>query len=248
MPVTKGQGNPDWTRDETILALDLLYRHGRPIDKNHQDVRDLSAFLTEVIIHPLETRNGSFRNSDGVALKLQNLLSAVEPGRGLSFSATDEDVVKDFPRDRAADLAIVAEALKRTLLSNAAPIPPAPPGDEEFVEGAWLTGRHRQRDARLRKKLLAKLRNQQLKCEVCGLSRPALERSLQESLFEAHHTIPLATAEGMRSTRVKDMALLCACCHRFIHKLISNNRRWVGVEEARTLIQAAEYKTPDTAS
>jgi 5-methylcytosine-specific restriction protein A len=26
MPITKGQGNPNWTREETILAMDLLVR------------------------------------------------------------------------------------------------------------------------------------------------------------------------------------------------------------------------------
>jgi 5-methylcytosine-specific restriction enzyme A len=41
MPVTKGHGNLDWTRDETILALDLLYRFGKPLDRRHDAVAEL---------------------------------------------------------------------------------------------------------------------------------------------------------------------------------------------------------------
>jgi len=243
MPKTRGQGNPDWTRDETILALDLLYRHGKPVDKNHRDVRDLSAFLKKIAIHPVASRNDSFRNVDGVALKLQNLFSAVEPGKGLSFSRTDVAVVKDFPRTRADQLGLVAEALKKAFLSTKSPNVVLPNEDEEFEEGAWLTARHRQRESRLRKKLLEKFGNQQLVCESCGLSRPDLERSLQESLFEAHHTIPLAAAEGVTTTRVKDMALLCACCHKLIHKVISAKKRWIDVVEIRELIRVTQHGT-----
>lgn len=233
MPITKGHGNPDWTREETILALDLLYQHGRPLDRHHAEVQELSEFLREIGIHPQETRAESFRNPDGVALKMQNLFSAVEPGRGLSFSRTDGALVKDFPREAAAKLAALAQTLRKSLRVGSSTETSSE--DELFVEGQWLTTRHRQRDARLRKRLLDKWRNEHLKCEICDFSASTLTRDLQECLFEAHHTIPLADAEGERATKLKDMALLCACCHRFIHKLISNKRRWVGVEEARSL-------------
>lgn len=195
MPVTQGHGNPDWTREETLLALDLLYQHGKPLDRHHQDVQELSILLRNATIYPPERRNEKFRNPDGVALKMQNLLSAVEPGRGLSYSKTDFAVVTDFPKSRAGELSNIANALRQSLSTNAWP-------DEweldEFVEGEWLTARHRQRDARLRKKLLSKFKDTALKCEICEFSPPSLTRELQESFFEAHHNVPLAAAEGTR--------------------------------------------------
>ncbi len=234
MPETKGQGNPDWTREETILALDLLYRHEKPLDRHHEEVIALSALLRQAAIHPLERRRPNFRNPDGVALKLQNLLSAIEPGRGLGASRGDKAVVDDYPRARKDEVATIARSLRSTLGQE--PAPETMPQDEVFVEGRWLTARHRQRDQRLRQRLLAKLRGTELRCEICEVSPPPLDRELQESHYEAHHRIPLAEAEGERTTRVADMALLCACCHRLIHKLIARDKRWVGVEEARLIL------------
>lgn len=89
MPVTSGHGNPDWLPDETLLALDLLYRHEKPIGKTHQDVISLSKLLRETPWHPKKVRKDNFRKADGVALKLQNRQSALDPARGLSSSKTD---------------------------------------------------------------------------------------------------------------------------------------------------------------
>ena len=83
MPVTQGAGNPDWNRDETLLALDLLYRHDTPIHKGHDDVAELSTLLRAARIHPLEGRRPSFRNADGVALKLQNLSARAAIGSSI---------------------------------------------------------------------------------------------------------------------------------------------------------------------
>ena len=239
MPVTQGHGNPDWTREETILALELLYKHGKPIDKKHSEVVALSDLLQHTNIHPVEKRTAKFRNPDGVALKLQNLFSAVEPGKGLSFSKTDLATVSDFPRSKSGQLSEIANAI-REAVQGLQPVPIEEIVKEEvFVEGRWLTARHRQRDARLRVRLLEKHRASGLKCEVCDFSPPKFDRATQESFFEAHHKIPIATAEGQRITKVSDMALLCACCHRFIHRLISRERRWVSPSEARHQLDGA---------
>lgn len=233
MPVTQGHGNPDWSREETMLALELLYRHGKPVDRHHADVLELSLLLRSANIHRVEKRNERFRNPDGVALKLQNLLSAVEPGRGLSYSKTDLAVVQDFPKERTSELSRICIALRSAIIGDPVPVRE---DDEEFLEGRWLSARHRQRDARLRKRLLKKYVDQPLQCEICDFFPPDMERTWQESFFEAHHKIPLAAAEGLRVTKLADVALLCACCHRFLHTLISQNRRWMGIEEARSVL------------
>lgn len=238
MPVTKGAGNPDWTWDETLLALDLLYRHSVPVDRNHPDVRDLSSALRTAEIHPKDGRKDNFRNPDGVSLKLQNLQSAIDPTRGLSSSKRDREAVAEFPISRKRELAEIAAAILRELSNE--PQPSEVPQDEVFIEGHVITAAHRRRDARLRRRLLDKRTEERLICEICDFSPPSLTRTLRESFFEAHHIVPLSDAVGQTSTRVADMVLLCAGCHRFIHKLISWRKQWVSVETARTLMKSAD--------
>lgn len=234
MPVTKGAGNPDWTWDETLLTLDLLYRHGAPLDKRHVDVIALSERLRSAAIHPEEVRKDSFRNPDGVALKMQNLQSAIDPTRRLSSSRTDRAVASAYPPTEKEVVAKVAAQILGELAQ--APQIEDVPEDELFIEGQVLTSSHRRRDRRLRRRLLDKCSDQGLICQVCDFSPPPLARDLMESFFEAHHLVPLSHATGETSTRVRDMALLCAGCHRFIHRLISRSKRWVEIPEARLAI------------
>lgn len=238
MPITQGAGNPDWSRDETMLALDLLYRHGAPIHKGHEDVAELSQLLRTASIHPVAAQRPSFRNADGVALKLQNLKSAINPSRGLSSSTTDRQLVAEFPPSHAQELAALASLIREAISSGEAVEPI--PDDELFVEGQLLTSRHRRRDRRLRKKLLEQTSDDQLVCAICKFAAPRLNRQLRESFYEAHHIRPLADTKGVTSTRVADLSLLCAGCHRFIHKLITISKRWVSLTEARASLHVVE--------
>lgn len=238
MPITQGAGNPDWQRDETLLALDLLYRHDRAIDKHHDDVVELSSLLRSALIHPHTERKPSFRNADGVALKIQNLLSAVDPTRGLSSSRLDRELVSEFPRQRATELAELAAKIRSAIFHGEAV--EALPEVEAFAEGHLLTSVHRRRDRRLRKTLLAQKSDEALICAVCDFKPPKMSRSLRESFFETHHVRPLAEFAGTTTTRVSDLSLLCAGCHRFVHRLIASRRGWVSVADARDLRRGDE--------
>jgi len=227
-------------RDETILALGLLYRHGRPLDDQHPEVIALSTLLRNAALVPAELRQANFRNPDGVALKMQNLRSALDPERRLRSSRMDRQIVEEFPPGAAVELASLAEVV-RSQIEIGGPSPQHVPGDdvEEFPEGRLLTRIHRvrERDPKLRRRLLATREGTTLACDACGFSRPRLERSWQESLFEAHHLIPLAEAAARR-TRLSDMALLCACCHRLIHRIAIERRQWVQPQELRKALGA----------
>ncbi|RQQ41635.1 hypothetical protein DF145_34655, partial [Burkholderia stagnalis] len=63
---------------------------------------------------------------------------------------------------------------------------------------------------------------------------------LEEAHFEAHHIIPLSST-GIRITRLSDLALLCANCHRLLHRAIAVEKRWLTVAEGRAIcgIQSA---------
>lgn len=62
-----------------------------------------------------------------------------------------------------------------------------------------------------------------LTCEGCGLDgEAAFGRDLAMSAMEAHHLVPVADMpEGGREVSTDDFAVLCATCHRLIHRLQS---------------------------
>ena len=66
MPVTKGQGNPTWTFEETLLALDLIQRATpRVPGKTSPEVAEVSKTLAP---GRLEARHGAL--ADQVSLEL----------------------------------------------------------------------------------------------------------------------------------------------------------------------------------
>ena len=101
------QHNPAWTWDETVLAYEVLVREylgGAPQlpDRRHTAVVDLSDLLHLLPIHPVRVRQDSFRNPNGVARKLGNLLYVHTTGdRGSGHhSGMDERVVAAFREAR----------------------------------------------------------------------------------------------------------------------------------------------------
>lgn len=234
MARTSGHGNPNWTRDETILALDLYLRlDGRVPSPKSAEIQELSKILRSLPYHVESAKQPSFRNPDGVGFKLMNLRQ-VATGRGLgNVSSTDRDVWENYgsrPKE--------VFALANSILSAIQTIAPEeiPPDLEELPEGKILTAIHlrRERNPKVRKMLLEHHRKTGLKCEICGLSRPSLVLELQESLFEAHHVVPLSKA-GERRTTLRDLSLLCACCHRLIHRAMINHKAWITIDEAKLI-------------
>lgn len=240
MAATKGHGNPAWTRDETILALALYHRIGGRISAaNSEGISELSRTLRSLPIHAIENRQPSFRNDASVRFKLQNLHGAIT-GRGLDHISKMDRQVADAFGNRQKDTKQISEAIHRQAqLLSPHDFGQHPEETEEvFQEGRILSKTHfvRERSGRLRKKLLARHEKNGLECQICGMSKPALPRFLQESLFEIHHIQPIAEYGPTDQTKLSDLALLCACCHRAIHRLISVQGEWISVATARNTI------------
>jgi 5-methylcytosine-specific restriction enzyme A len=49
---------------------------------------------------------------------------------------------------------------------------------------------------------------------------------------ECHHTLPLSEAAFVRKTRLRDLAIVCANCHRMLHR----GRPRISVEALRELM------------
>ncbi len=182
MAVTKGHGNPNWTRDETILALDLYFDCENQIpSSNDSRVKELSELLRSFPYHAQAARKDSFRNSDGVAFKLQNLRQ-VATGKGLgNTSKMDQEIWKELGSDREKTKHLanlirsgirIIEGVKEDFSEY-----------EVFPEGRMVTETHlkRERDIRIRGKLLDKrMLEGGLTCDMCGCG-PAYSYSIFEA-------------------------------------------------------------------
>jgi 5-methylcytosine-specific restriction enzyme A len=96
--------NPDWIRDEVILALDLYIRANRQqLPAAHPEVIRLSELLNRLPIHPHAMRDETFRNPNGISMILGNFLG-VDPDHqtpGLSRNnCLHEEVWRDFAGTR----------------------------------------------------------------------------------------------------------------------------------------------------
>jgi len=237
MAITSGHGNPNWTREEVVLALDLYFEcRERVPSANDPRVRALSEVLRAFPHHSLAARKESFRNPDGVAFKLQNLRQ-VDTGKGLgNVSKIDREVWNEFATtpDKVKEIA----ALIRAGISTLYHVREDEAEYEVFAEGRVVTETHvrRERNSKLRIQLIEKRRkDNRLFCELCGRFPRGLSETVGDAIFEAHHIVPLATGEA-RSTKLSEMALLCACCHRLIHRAIAAEGKWLSLDDAKKVI------------
>jgi 5-methylcytosine-specific restriction protein A len=185
----------------------------------------------------------NFRNPNGVYMKLGNFCaidpSYTSPGRkGLTRGGKgDREVWGDFS-NRPKELALAAAAITATVESGfASEDAGEPEGISEAPEGRLLTRLHitRERNAKLvaeKKKAAFKLHGR-LACEACGFDFSKVYGERGAGFIEAHHLRPLHQIAPGTKTRLEDLVLLCANCHRIIHA----GKPWLSFSELTALIQ-----------
>jgi 5-methylcytosine-specific restriction protein A len=94
--------NPDWVREEVILACALVADNGwRELRASDPQVRDLSELLQRMPIHAVEARGKNFRSPDSVSRKTADLMTA-HPGyvgKRTKGGKTDREVLQEFLQD-----------------------------------------------------------------------------------------------------------------------------------------------------
>jgi predicted HNH restriction endonuclease len=112
----------------------------------------------------------------------------------------------------------------------------APADDEEGEEGRTLLRLHRMRERNLRlvrrKKQSVLATAGRLGCEACSFDFAAIYGPLGDGFAECHHRTPLAALSGVTTTRLTDLAIVCANCHRMLHR-----RPYHSVEQLREVVQ-----------
>jgi 5-methylcytosine-specific restriction protein A len=234
--------NPPWTIDELILALDLyLQHHGNPPGKNSAEIVQLSETLNAMASKFGASDYEKFRNPNGVYMKLMNFRrfdpDYTASGRvGLTRGNKNEQVVWERFAANPAKLRSVANAIKVAIELPEVENRADEPEDMEAEEGRVLTRLHhtRERNRKLidKRKAQALAKQGKLECEVCGFDFERRYGARGKGFIEAHHTKPVHTLTEGSTTKLSDLALVCANCHRMIHAA----RPWLEINELKALL------------
>ena len=244
-----GTRNPPWSRDELILALDLYHQvNGRFPGERDPAVVHLSEQLNALHRALGTTESTTLRNPNGVAMKLMNFRRfdprALNEGRsGLTRGNKLEQEVWDLFHDDHGRLRVVAQAILADLEARpsgdlGAASDPLLSDTEEAPEGRVLTVTHLRRErsrelVRSKKNRVMGLKGK-LECEACGFDFATRYGQHGHGFIECHHTKPVETLVEGHKTRLEDLALLCANCHRMIHA----KRPWLSVEQLRQVMRS----------
>ncbi|MFD6197009.1 HNH endonuclease [Mycobacteriaceae bacterium NPDC060252] len=232
--------SPPWMRDEVILACDLVAENDwQYLTAEDPRVVALSALLQRLPLHPIEVRSDTFRNPNGVARKTVDIATH-HPAYAKSRTkggAIDEVVLQEFIDD-SVHMHSIARALRRAVADEdfaeqlAAP---ADDEDDEASEGRLLQRQHfvRERDRKLRRKKIADFlkSHPSVYCEVCRFDFEAVYGERGREYIEVHHVLPLHYT-GETKTKLGDLVLLCANCHRMVHR----SAPWLTPDELRCLL------------
>lgn len=115
--------------------------------------------------------------------------------------------------------------------------------DPEFSapEGDIKVRTHRKRERSrelvlMAKQVFRKQNNGRLFCEVCGFDFGKTYDA--PDFIEVHHRIPLCELEPRTKTKLSDLAMVCANCHRMLHQ----GNPWPTVDGLKQKIEAAKMK------
>ncbi|MCM3662507.1 HNH endonuclease [Georgenia satyanarayanai] len=230
-----------WKREEVILACDLVASNDwRALPETAPEAQALSALLRDTNqFYPRELRQPNYRSADAVSRKTWDIVTAHPSyaGRRTRGGKLDRVVLQDF-LEAPEHMRATAHAI-RHVLETGERIPELSPADADFEpearEGTILLALHssRERHATLRRRKIeaTSAAGSPLACEVCGFSFEEYYGARGTGYIEVHHTVPLHVT-GSRTTRLEDLALLCANCHRMIHR-----GHWITPQELRQVVR-----------
>jgi 5-methylcytosine-specific restriction protein A len=238
--------NPAWSRDELILALDYYQTHlGEAHDPGKPEIIALSAEINAIAKMLGAATSDTLRNPNGVSMKLLNF-RAHDPaytarGRaGLSRgNRLEGELWGEFSTD-IARLARVAANI-RTVITQPDTVVLADqeePEIAEAAEGRLMTRIHQTRE---RSRSLVKLKKASFEkkhghlfCEACSFDFRLAYGERGDQFIECHHTQPVSMMEPGGKTKLSDLALLCANCHRMVHV----RTPWLTVNQLREVLNA----------
>ena len=77
-------------------------------------------------------------------------------------------------------------------------------------------------------------KHKKLSCEGCGFDFQFVYGERGRDFIEAHHSIPIAQIKGGTKLRVTDLKMVCANCHRMLHRRRDD---WITLKELKNEMQ-----------
>ncbi|BCC04576.1 MULTISPECIES: HNH endonuclease [Bacillus cereus group] len=110
--------------------------------------------------------------------------------------------------------------------------------DAGFPEGKKKLRLHiyRERNSKLIRTAKNKFKsknNGKLFCEICKFDYKDKYGMLGEDYIEGHHVIPVSHLEEGSKTKVEDIVLVCANCHRMLHR----KNPWLSKEQLKEILE-----------
>lgn len=217
-----------WTRDEAILALDVLFSaEGKPLSMDNPAIIELGALLQRLPLIPTHERPDTFRNVAGVSRQLSTLQWGIKNNKATSIGDVFYEVYNQF-KDKQEMLHCIAQAIRRCveLIRH---IEFATKGEsEEFYEGILLENVHRYMEKRYGNDYLA------MRCSICSLDPQYIyTMSGDKTFLQAHLLIPPEQYEPDMKLSKHDFITVCPNCHTMLHQF----RPWLGAENANIILK-----------
>lgn len=252
--------NPTWTKEELILVYDFYLQRGRKgAGPNNPELLALSHYLRSLPWHAEEWRDDSFRNAGAIMNKIHQLRT-YEKGRPPPIEMSTHlgaRVLTQEYRERPDDLHRLATKIREGVAAQMEVLSDDQPEQSSAVEllifpegrAKYVLHRRLERNRRAVVMKLAEVKATTggLACEVCTFDFEQRYGELGLGFAECHHLLPLSEI-GEQETQLSDLAVVCANCHRMLHR-----RKHKGalptLEELRRLLEnrwsADESEGPD---
>ncbi len=218
-----------------IIALNFYINHENKIpSKKSFEIEELSITLNKLAKKIGHVGDDTLRDTNGIYRTLLNLWYRERGSTNLRIGKTMIRLWEHY-RNNKQELVKLSKAILAHLAEDQ-PITFNYPELDNPLEGRLLVGTHLYRE---RNKQIVKQKKQQyldefgcLRCEACDFDFANTYGSRGKGFIECHHVIPLSELNVATKTKLNDLSLLCANCHRMIH----SKRPWLNLENLSNLL------------
>ncbi len=214
--------NASFTRDEVILALDVLYSNGGSTpNPESNEIQELSSLLHLLPIHPFETRKQDFRTPTGVQAQIFRYQHRYSNMVGSMFYEVDAEF-----EGRHEELHDIANAIRRNADTFKGTVFGDPLENSGFPEGMLLDHLHRIVETRDSAKLMLEQR-----CEICQIDTADIYPCCP-NIMAMHLTVPVTKLDGKKRYGAAYFITVCPNCHAALHR----RRPWLTKENCGELL------------
>lgn len=219
--------NANFTRDEVILTLDVLYSaSNNRISPNSNEMHELSELLKRLPIHASDNKRANFRTATGITQQVKLFLKSCKLGeKNVDVGKRFFEVAFEY-EDKPEQLHAIASAIRANEKYFTATFG-AKEASYDFPEGALLGHLHHIIEHTAQEKY-----DCGATCEICGI-KPMVQYKLQGNLLQLHLLIPPEKLNGGTNYGQDCYMTVCPTCHAVLHRI----RPWVVRENCGNILR-----------